>query len=96
MCFSEMKIWKVNQVLKVLHLHLGLLTLQTISLLQVDKAGQDHFRLWASQAAGRLTLPSALAGVPRALGKGSEHVEQRKPHLLQLPLIFLPSTAKLL
>lgn len=52
--------------------------------------------VWASWAVGRLTLPSALAGAPGALGEGSEHTEQRKLLLLQLPLTLLPRAAKLL
>ena len=49
--FSEMKLRKVNQVLKALRPWLGLQTVHLLQLLQAGTAGQDHVRLPESVSA---------------------------------------------
>lgn len=99
MHFNEMKLGKVKHVLKMLHPQLGLLTLWFIRLLQAGTAGLHHFRaletVWASRAVGRLTLPSALAGVPGAQGEGSEHCRAKETSSPAAPINALAKGCKI-
>lgn len=99
MCFNEMKLQKVKQVLKVLHPQLGLLTLRFIQLMQAGTAGLHHFRaletVWASRAVGSLTRPSALASVPGAQGDRSEHCGAKETSSPAAPINALTKGCKI-